>query len=256
MSDTQTVTDANTTESLWGRGLWDVRIWFGLGLTFLVLNNLDSAEEPASPYWFAEWILYSLMVGGLWANHKSRLRKRIPIPRRVAPGLYIFLVWLFGMVFETGLTVTGLGIGGVHPETIPSFILAQGDYVPIAVVSYFVISRTHASFREVFFFAGGKSLTEGLIFTGVLSAVLFSPLFWLSPIVLAYYAIAYSSFIALPLLFIDEQLLWKGSQQPARHSIPFYWFLGFILALAIRLFWGLVYGPFVTRLFHLPPGVG
>jgi len=86
---------------------------------------------------------------------------------------------------------------------------------------------------------------------GGLASVLISPTFWLSPIVLAYYTLAYSSFIALPLLFIDEELLWKEPTQAQRHSIPYFWVLGFVLALAIRIFWGLVYGPLVTSLFRL-----
>jgi hypothetical protein len=236
---------------LYGRGIWTIKIWIGVGLVFTALN-LGNDSEFRSPYWFSELILYGLMLAGLWANAKYDLRKKIRIPRKLAPAAYILLVWLFGMMFEVSLTVTGEGIGGLHAETLPSFILAQGDYIPIAVISYLVIRRTQASFREIFFFAGGKSLTEGLIFTGVLTSVLFSPMFFLSPIVLAYYTIAYASFIALPLLFIDEELLWKNPTRGKQRSIPYYWFLGFCLALAIRIFWGLVYTPLVTQLFHLP----
>jgi hypothetical protein len=159
------------------------------------------------------------------------------------------------MLYEVSLTVTGQGVGGIHPETLPSFILAQGDYIPIALISYFIIRTTRASFQDIFFFAGGKSLTEGLIFTGVLSSVLISPMFWFSPLVIAYYTMAYSSFIALPLLFIDEQLLWKDSNQTRRRSILFYWVIGFVLAMAIRIFWGLIYSPVVTHLFRLPPNL-
>jgi nitrate reductase NapE component len=248
------VTEDNSTATLCGRGIWDVRIWIGLGLTFLVLNSLGNSG-PASPYRFSEWILYALLLIGLWANWKFNLRKRIPIPRRLAPGVYIFLVWLFGMLFETSLTVTGQGVGGVHPDTIPSFILAQGDYIPLAVVSYFVVREWRLSFREMFFVAGGKSLTEGLIFTGVLTALILSPQFFLAPIVLGYYALAYSSFIALPLLFIDEELLWQNARPARRHSVAYFWFLGFVLALPIRIFWGLVYSPIATHLFDLPPNV-
>ncbi len=236
----------------YGRGIWDVRVWIGFGLVFLVLS-LVTASADKSPYWFSELVLYGLMLAGLWGNHRYDLRKRIRIPRKAAAAGYIVLVWLFGMLFEAGLTVTGEGIGGVHPETLPSFILAQGDYIPIAVVTYLVIRRTQASFREVFFFAGGKSLTEGLIFTGVLTSLLISPLFFLAPLTVAYYTLAYSSFIALPLLFIDEELLWKEPRREHRHSIAFFWLLGFALALAIRIFWGLVYSPIVSRLFDLPP---
>ncbi len=250
------LTEDHQKATLGGHGLGSVKIWLGLGLTFLFLNSYGNSAAR-SPYWFSAWILYALMFIGLWANWKFDLRKRIPIPRRLAPAIYIFLVWLFGMVFETSLTVTGQGVGGVHDETLASFILAQGDYIPIAIVSYVVVRKWRLSFREMFFVAGGKSLTEGLIFTGVLTAILFSPQFLLAPIVLGYYALAYSSFIALPLLFIDEELLWQNDRPTKRHSVTCFWVLGFILALPIRLFWGLVYSPLVTRLFDLPPnGVG
>lgn len=235
-----------------GRGIWNVWLWMGAGLLFAALN-FGSNAEPRSPYWFSEIVLYVLMLAGMWGNARHELRRRIRIPRSLAPFAYVFLVWLFGMLFEVSLTVTGEGIGGLHAETIPSFILAQGDYILIALISYLVIRKTQASFREIFFFAGGKSLTEGLIFTGVLTSVILSPMFWLSPLVIAYYTMAYSSFIALPLLFIDEEKLWKDPIQTRRYSILFYWLAGFVLAMAIRIFWGLIYGPIVTYLFQLPP---
>ncbi len=246
------MTEDSRKTTLCGRGWGDVRIWIALGLTFLLLNSFGNAEAK-SPYYFAEYFLYGLMFVGLWANGKFDLRKRIPIPRQWAPGLYIFLVWLCGMVYETSLTVNGQGVGGVHPDTIPSFLLAQGDYILIAMVSCFLIRRGQLSFREMFFVAGGKSLTEGLIFTGVLTALLCSPQFFLAPIVLGYYTLAYSSFIALPLLFIDEELLWKCEGRKKQHSTAYFWLLGFLVALPIRIFWGLVYSPVVTWLFDLPP---
>lgn len=239
-------------ERQWGRGIWNVWGWLALGIGFKVLN-VGNNTEPQSPYWFAEIVLLMLMVGGLWTTARFNWRPWLPLSRKTAPAAYVFLVWLFGMTYELSLTVTGAGIGGVHPQTIPSFVLAQGDYLPIALVSYAVIRQTRATFQELFFFAGGKSLTEGLIFTGVLTAVLLSPLFWLSPLVLAYYTLAYSSFIALPLLFIDETLLWRPGERVNKRTIPFYWALGFGLALLIRLFWGLVYSPVVTQWMGLFP---
>jgi hypothetical protein len=235
-----------------GRGVWNVWIWMAVGLVFVALN-FGNDSEPRSPYWFSELVLYGLMLAGMWGNAKHDFRKKIRIPRNLAPIAYVFLVWLFGMLFEVGLTVTGQGVGGLHAETIPSFILAQGDYILIALISYLIIRKTQASFQDMFFFAGGKSLTEGLVFTGQLTSVVVSPMFWLSPLVIAYFTMAYSSFIALPLLLIDEEQLWKEPIKTRRHSIAFYWLIGFVLALVIRIFWGLIYGPVVTQLFHLPP---
>ena len=237
---------------LYGRGIWNVKIWIGVGLLFMLLNLTGSAEVR-SPLWFTELVLYGLMIFGLWANQRWALRKKLALPKRWAPAAYIFLVWLCGMLFEASLTVTGEGIGGIHPQNLPSFILAQGDYIPLAIISYLVIRKYHLSFREVFFLAGGKSLTEGLIFTGVLTAVILSPQFFLAPIVLAYYTLAYSSFIALPLLLVDEELLWQDAPPKRSHSIAYFWLLGFVLALGVRLFWGLVYSPLVSWLLHLSP---
>ncbi|HJW76554.1 MAG TPA: hypothetical protein VJ787_12970, partial [Thermoleophilia bacterium] len=171
------------------RNLWNVRVWIGLGFVFVVLNGL-AGTGPRSPLWFMELVLYGLMIAGLVANERYSLRKRTPLPRVLAPLGYVSLVWLFGMMFEMSLTATGEGIGGVHQETIPSFILAQGDYVPIALVSYLVIRWFRISFTETYFFAVGKSLTEGLLFTGILAATVLSPAFVLAPVVLAYYALA------------------------------------------------------------------
>jgi len=240
--------------SLLRRNLWNVRVWIGLGLVFVLLSGL-AGSGPRSPLWFMELVLYGLMIAGLAANERYGLRKRIPLSRTWASASYILLVWLFGMMFEMSLTATGEGVGGVHQETIPSFILAQGDYIPIALVSYLVIRWFRTSFSETYFFAAGKSLTEGLLFTGVLSATILSPAFLLAPVVLAYYTLAYASFIATPLLFIDEELLWRKGAPRRRHSIPCYWVLGFALALGIRVFWGLVYAPLVSRLLDLPPGL-
>lgn len=241
------------TQALFGRGLWNIWFWMLAGLTFWAISAA-TGTGPRSPYWPAELGLYALMVGGTWAAARGHpISQIIRLPRAVAPVAYVFLSWLFGMIFELTLTVNGKAVGGLHASTVPSFILAQGDYIPIALVSYYVIRRTHASFKDTFFFAGGKSLTEGLIFTGVLVSQIASPLFFLSPFTLAYYTLAYASFIALPLVLVDPELLWETSRQPKRRSVLFFWGLGFALAVLIRIFWGLVYGPLATQLFHLPP---
>jgi hypothetical protein len=225
------------------------------GIAFWALGSVNSTG-PRSPYWPAELCLYALMIGGMWASARGQpIFKKVRLPRAFAPYAYVILVWLLGMVYELTLTVNGDGVGGIHPSTVPSFILAQGDYIPIAISAYFVIKRTYASFKEVFFFAGGKSLTEGLIFNGVLASQIASPAFFLSPLTLAYYTLAYASFIALPLLLVDAALLWDTSLQAKPRSVPFFWALGFVLAVGIRLFWGLAYGPLVTRLFDLPPNL-
>ncbi len=234
-----------------GRGLWIVPLWLGLGLAYWTLN-LGNTGEPRSVLWFAELFLYGLMIGGLWANSRFDLRKKLHLPRKLAPVVYISLFWLFGMAYEASLTLTGEGIGGMHAQTLISYILAQGDYIPLALISYLVIWRTGASFWRMFFFAGGVALTEGIVFNGTLTSVLFSPMFFLAPLVLAYFTLAYGSFIALPLLFVDEELLWKKPRREQTLPILLFWLLGFALAIPVRLFWGFVYLPLAARLLGLP----
>ncbi len=142
---------------MFGRGLWNIWFWILGGLAFWVLS-LATASGPRSPYWPADLGLVALMLGGMWAATRGHpLSQFIRLPRAVAPFAYVFLVWLFGMIFELTLTVTGEGVGGLHPSSVPSFILAQGDYIPIALVSYFVIRRTHASFKEAFSSPAGRA---------------------------------------------------------------------------------------------------
>ncbi len=127
------------TQTMFGRGLWNIWFWIVAGLTFWALNSANSTG-PRSPYWPAELGLYALMVGGMWAAARGHpISQIVRLPRAVAPFAYVFLVWLFGMIFELTLTVNGQGVGGLHASTVPSFILAQGDYIPIAIVSYLVI---------------------------------------------------------------------------------------------------------------------
>lgn len=238
----------------YGRGIWNIKIWIVLAILFFLLAFLDT-KEPRSSLWFLEPFLYGLLIFGLWANSKFNLRKLIHIPRRFAPLAYIILAWSFGMIYELALTVNGTGVGGMHQNTLASFILAQGIYIPLVIVSFLVIRYLRLSYKETFFLAGGVSIVEGLIFRNFLLATILSPLFWLSPLVLAYYTVVYGGVIALPLLFINEELLWPPNTKPKTRSILSLWVWGFIIEFIILLFWGLLYGPFAESLFNLPPNI-
>ena len=145
------------------------------------------------------------MILGLLINRGQGFRLRLP--RRWAPVAFVSLSWGFGMLYEASLTVDGTGIGGVHPDTHTSYVLAQGDYIMIALAAWGLVRHFHLTFRDTFFLAGGKSLTEGLVFTGVLTGVLMSPQAYAAPLVMAYYTLAYATFVALPLLIIDPASL-------------------------------------------------
>jgi hypothetical protein len=227
-------------------------VWIVLGLTFL-LASLMLNDAAHSPFWFADLPLYVVMLIGLWRLRAQR-PLYLPLSRRAAAMAFLVLSWAFGMIYEASLTLDGTGIGGVHPDTRSSYTLAQGDYLLIALTTLLLIRYLHLDFTRTFFIAGGKSLTEGLIFFGILTTILISPWFWTAPLFLAYYTLAYATFVAMPLLFIDPRLLW---QSPSPSSIPIWqcWAIGFVAAFIIRIIWGLGWAPLATHLFNLPPNL-
>lgn len=226
--------------------------WIGFGLVFWVMSAINGGG-PVPPLRFADVPLYALMVAGLLAKGGNGFQ--FMPPRRLAPLAFIVLSWGFGMIYEASLTVDGSGIGGMHPQTRASYILAQGDYIMVAALTCAMVRYFHLDFRSVFFFAGGISLSEGLIFTGVLTAILMSPAFFMAPLFVAYYTLAYASFVALPLLFIAPETLWSTHAPPWRLGLPLLWLTGFVLAFIIRLIWGLGWVPFANWTFNLPPNL-
>lgn len=56
----------------------------------------------------------------------------------------------------------------------------------------------------------------------------------------------------MPLLFLDEELLWRAGPRRNWGWIPLVG-LGFVLGTVIRLFWGGVYSPLVESWLNLPP---
>ena len=225
-------------------------LWIALGLWFWGLSQLR-AEGIVAPRPYADVPLYALMILGLLINRGQGFRLRLP--PRWAPVAFVGLSWGFGMLYEASLTVDGTGIGGVHPDTRASYLLAQGDYILIALATWGLVQHFHLTFRDIFFLAGGKSLTEGLVFTGVLTSVLVSPQAYAAPLMLAYYTLAYATFVALPLLIIDPACLWQATPPRRRLSIPALWLIGAVVAMVIRIIWGLGWAPFATWVFALPP---
>ena len=212
--------------------------WFALGLVLPAIGIFET-DASRSELWFTEWILFALLIalylrGGLgWRPGKG-----------AAMAAAAALSWAFGMVYETSLTVDGSGIGGVHPDTRMSFLLAQGDYVPLALVAVAAVWWWRLDVRGAVFFAMGIALTEALIFAPVLREVLFSPAFFMSPLFFAYFALVYASFLALPFLIVAPDAVHRdgaGGPPPAVALIG----AGIAAGFLVRLFWGLVYSPLV-----------
>lgn len=220
-----------------------------LGLVFAGLSRLDTSG-PRSPYALVEFALFALMVGVLLWRGTGGIGLRLTgIAGAVA---FVLLSVGFGFVYEATLTVDGTGIGGIHPDTRASYLLGLGDYVPLAIVTLLAVRVWRLDFGGAFALAIGKSLTEGLIFTGVLTAQLLSPAAPFAPLTVAYYALAYATFIALPLLVLAPAGLWSPVERKAPHAVVLI-VAGFVLAFGVRLFWGLLWSPFATDLFGLPP---
>jgi hypothetical protein len=224
-------------------------IWLCLwaGLAFLALSHLQGAAR-VSPLWWAEPALYALMIAGLWRGSFG-----LALPAPWAATAFVGLSWAFGMIYELTLSVDGTGLGGMHPDTRASFVLAQGDYIPIALTTLWLIRRWHLDFAGAFLLGCGKSLTEGLVFTGVLTQTLVSPSWPLAPLMLAYYGLAYASFVALPLVVLSPQTLWDRRPPPRPISAPVLIATGFALAFVLRILWGLGTGPLLSWVFGLPP---
>ena len=237
-----------------GRQLRDVPLWVALGVIFSLVVAANSDEgSPRSPFGFLEVPLFLLMIAGIWADRRFGFAFRIAMSRRGAAVAYVLLSWTAGMIYELTLTQTGEGVGGLHADTTASFLLGQGIYIPASVTSLIVIRWFRLSFREAFFYAAGFSLAEGLVFTGVLLATLLSPQVVLAPLMFAYYALVYGCILAMPLLAIDERLLWAAPWYRRKAAT---WQLvvgGFLIGLALNVLWGLVLGPLVEALFDLPP---
>ncbi len=184
-------------------------LWIILALCFSVLRQLSGTPEWKSPFWFLDILLLLCLLVGLWLKERFNWQS-IKLSRRQAAAVFIILSWFISMLYELTLSESPGNIGGFHHKTRQSFILAQGFYIPFVLLSYFLIRKYHFSFRDVFLIAGLVSLYEALQF-GV-PGTLFSPLFFLSPLVLAYYVVVYAQFLTLPLLVVDETLLWQGDK--------------------------------------------
>lgn len=193
----------------WGQVLLLPSFWIILALTFAILVQLGGTPAWKSPLWFLDILLLLSLLIGFWLRERFQWQF-VTLSRTQAGTVFIVLVWLVGMLYELTLSESPGNIGGMHPKTIPSFILAQGFYIPFALLSYFLIRKFHFSFRDVFLMAGLVSLYEALQY-GV-PGTLFSPLFFLTPLVLAYYVVVYAQFLTLPLLVVDETLLWHGDK--------------------------------------------
>lgn len=214
-----------------------LKFWIISGLIFSLLYRLNSDfYKDHSPLHFIELFLFILFIGGLWLNRNGILYRFFK-PIQGNGLIYVLLSWIFGMLFELTLSTGPGGIGGMHPKTIPSFIMAQGFYWPFAIFGLILIRRYHYSLKELYFTSIAGSMTEGILFNRIIPALLFSPLFMFIPPAVAYYGLVYSFFLCLPLIFIDPQSLYGTNfvQISLKRKILY----GFLITLVSFLIFGL-----------------
>lgn len=161
------------------------------------------------PGWNLSWyfVMFLLLLA---ISKRFSIKDRFhPSPTQAAIFFVVFS-WFSGMIFEALLP----GVGGMHSKTIPSFILAQGYYWPFALIMLWLIKKHHYTFWEAFFAAGLANIWESVFVLRGVVLTLFSPFFILAPSVFAMYTVAYGIIVALPLLFINEKLLWAKIKSP------------------------------------------
>jgi hypothetical protein len=191
-----------------GRGLGNVWLWTILGFGFMALQFVNpGSREGVSKLWFFDPLLEIGFIVGLILNSRRVVAANSGSKDGFAGLVYVALSWLVAMAYELSLSEGVGSFGGFHERTIPSFLLAQGYYLPFAILGLFLIRRYRYTFQELFLAAGAASVYEAMQI-GV-PGFLASPLFFLLPLVIGYYVLVYGMFLAWPLIVIDERTLWS-----------------------------------------------
>ncbi len=177
----------------------------GLSLSFTLLVRL-SDDAGGSNLWMLDPLLSIIFLLLKWGNQRFHLRSRFSLSPRWSVALFLIIGWLGSMAYELSISENGGSYGGMHAKTIPSFILAQGSYVPMLLWGLWLVRCYGLTFRDFFFVAGMTCFYEAAFF-GI--PMMLSPLFFLGPMILAYYFVTYSRFLSMSLLLIDERQLWR-----------------------------------------------
>ena len=205
----------------------------------LILGLLGlTGTEAQSPY---AWLQFPLLAALGWGLLTTR-----PDGQKAGLLPYVGLSWLLGMAVEATLTVDGSGIGGIHHDTFASYVLALGDYIPLALVMWGLHRGLGAGVQQALWIVAGMGLTEGLVFTGSVTFALGTGDVIGIVLVTCYLIATYWVFLVLPLRL-------TGVGRGVGRNPAILLATGFAAAFAVRVFWGLVYSPLATALFGLPP---
>ena len=111
------------------------------------LNFPDSPE--ATTLWFLDPLLSILFLLMIWAKRRFQFPQRLRLSRAWAAFAFVLLSWSLGMLTELTISRGAGGYGGLHEKTIPSFILAQGYYIPLAVLGLLLVRIYQLTFDEL-----------------------------------------------------------------------------------------------------------
>lgn len=192
-----------------------------LGAAFSLLGALSGNRDNSSVLWFLDPLLFALLLGGMALRSKARLPLWRPATAMRGMLVFVSLSWLTAGTYELALRTGETGFGGLHPDTLTSFTLALGYYIPLAIAGWRLLRRFHYDFNWVFWTGALAALYEmatigiSYLTSGATPAALV-------PFLLGYYLTVYAMFLALPLLIIDERALWSlagGPISPVRRVV-------------------------------------
>lgn len=208
----------------------------GGALIFAFLGQ--SASGVQSPLGWLQFPLIFLLCWGLFTTPENEVVSNKFLS-------FMGLSWVLGMLVELTLTVDGTGIGGIHPDTLPSFILAQGDYIPLALAIWCLHRWMGSQVHELMWITTGMALTEGIVFTGSVVSALTAGSLLGSFLVSSYLIAIYMVYLVLPFRLLGIS---RGNKLKGRLLLLA---IGFATAFAVRVFWGLIYSPIVSWAFGI-----
>lgn len=177
------------------------RSWLVAALAVTLLLGW-SGDEASSLAWLNP-LLFVAALAVRWHDHRSG-RARLTVGGWRAVAVFLAVGWAFGMVVELTIAAGGDGFGGMHPDTGPSFVIAQGYYLPAVALTWWAVRRYGLDERRAFWFAGAMAWWEALTIGAV---AMISPAFPLAPMLAAYYVATYALCGMAGLLVVDRRQL-------------------------------------------------